>query len=887
MVDNMRWIRYVMLLLSVFNVTAIVWEEYGADGELFIAYKPDINITHNHPTDAPTAHPTHKPTVYITKPPTLKPTHHPTNIPTKYPTTKPTHHPTDFPTNHSSIKPTHYATTSPTNNPTDAPTIAWANIPQSNAKSTTKKKKTITDLDDSLLDHLNRDTIEFYAVNLPNTKSHCQFEQYLTKQPYDLIIIYIRDAVEILPEHVDKVMPMFNDKDSNFNYFQSVLGEVKDPSIMDRDWCTQFLSTSLHYLSALDHTIFDQIMSNLLPYHNITLHRVSTLHFYSVKYNTESQAIDLPDIGPMTDHTAHYVFDFLMHSIYATFWHKFKDLMKTIFSTEYGKSDKFPSDLQLRDEEKWKQFKHIAQYKTAVLLRDYMNHVRKRYWAPLSVDLDDMKWIDSMHGELASFMNAFNYIKCRIDMGRIIYDWRYKERNHGSIAIAALALNNKGLSEDRVFNALGYNRTSIRKWSVEGKSTTKGIKSQSTWAINAVADKIEFVFAPNMKNVSAQPPKPKPSAKKGKKKASKVSRLVSLDPFKSKDIIKFHFVDPKYLAFYEMKLVTESTQSSDLLLLRAFRLKPSTWKTKDGQYLKIKPLYETHDVLFDAVCAFVNTISTPILPYGYYSAWIADVVGILSQYFAPSSFLKIYATLNATYPNKTTSQQTFMQYMHNCYVASEYQLENKQGMEALLTSKKSVNERVFANPSVVSMILDFFELTMRMSFELKVNAVHKVLEESDYIQNSKIKDVKSAWNMPRDKTHMVYERIGAIVQSAREWLVLNQSDYRRTNVNAGVLEAVLYDFTLWKTFLDIASAVYEWKYVDKLTDRDVIIVLMDDHTRALDEALVQMGYQNNARIKRFHVICTGMRKEDKYKEVNDACALGFKVIPIRDSVFHL
>eukprot|EP01083_Nonionella_stella_P019035 52928_1 len=491
MVDNMRWIRYVMLLLSVFNVTAIVWEEYGADGELFIAYKPDINITHNHPTDAPTTHPT----VYITKPPTLKPTHHPTNVPTKHPTTKPTHHPTDFPTNRPSMKPTHYPTKRPTNTPTDAPTIAWANIPQSNAKSTTKKKKTITDLDDSLLDHLNRDTIEFYAVNLPNTKSHCQFEQYLTKQPYDLIIIYIRDAVEILPEHVDKVMPMFNDKDSNFNYFQSVLGEVKDPSIMDRDWCTQFLSTSLHYLSALDHTIFDQIMSNLLPYHNITLHRVSTLHFYSVKYNTESQAIDLPDIGPMTDHTAHYVFDFLMHSIYATFWHKFKDLMKTIFSTEYGKSD--------------------------------------------------------------------------------------------------------------------------------------------------------------------------------------------------------------------------------------------------------------------------------------------------------------------------------------------------------------------------------------------------------YIQKSKIKDVKSAWNMPRDKTHMVYERIGAIVQSAREWLVLNQSDYRRTNVNAGVLEAVLYDFTLWKTFLDIASAVYEWKYVDKLTDRDVIIVLMDDHTRALDEALVQMGYQNNARIKRFHVICTGMRKEDKYKEVNDACALGFKVIPIRDSVFHL
>ena len=295
-------------------------------------------------------------------------------------------------------------------------------------------------------------------------------------------------------------------------------------------------------------------------------------------------------------------------------------------------------------------------------------------------------------------------------------------------------------------------------------------------------------------------------------------------------------------------------ESDDLIIARVFGVNPRYAKTKDG-HTKVKSVYNAPDLLFDSVGDFLQSIITPTWIHGLYSNWIKEIGSILSQFFEENVFKDIYEMLDKQYPNKTVEQVKFMQYLENCYSYSRYNTFKRDGVDQLLIHRIHVHDDLFVNRDVASMVFEFFRLAMKAAFNLKLKAALWTLTESKYIQSEYAKgidwiDLHFAQNM----SVQVHERIESVVKYAKEFLVEQNKNIDHVIVNhqSGLLEDILYHFTMWKLHLDAVNYIYEWKFLEN-TPGDISIVLFEQNTQSIDKAVNKMGYTMSGRIKRYLV----------------------------------
>eukprot|EP01083_Nonionella_stella_P253586 872437_1 len=840
-------ISFITTCFHIWLVSTKVFEIDGPDGPIFHWYPEPSNTSllttlhpTTHPSNRPTLLPTLLPTNKPTLPPTLHPTTHPTNRPTLPPTSKPTLLRTRKPT---TFKPTRTPTNTPT---TTAPTIAW------DKKAKKQKKKKLKSADDSYLLNDKTDTIDLYQVHISDSGVDVlsKFDQYLVNtNKYKLLIVQSEHLLQIPSTYHHNIMSLNSASDFVFDHLTNYLYRIKDDQHkIDREWCFHFLLSSMRHLALLNSTVFDSIFDHLHSHQNNTAYLSSTQYYHMMRAQPMSKSIPvMHDIGQLHYSTVLYVLELFMHSFRVLFWHKFNDLKHTIYQTEYGKSNRFP--VALRDADEWDLLEQTALAYMNDSLLTFIAYVRVTQCMHHHVSKHDRNYMNDIWNSLARFVDKFNYFKNRIDMGRVIYNWRYRHKtvnNHGVIGSSLWPVRGDTL-EENILSALGYvNKT--HKWNVNVKASSNK-REPLKWIINGITNTVNTPWADHV------------TPKKGKKKKSN-----KLSKVQTNDKIKYLFIDPRYTVEYENKLVQES---NDLLLVRAMEVNPSYLWTTDKRHFKVKSFYDHNDLLFDTVADALRMISGPSFECDY-GDWLQEILGILSQYFSPSTFMNIFIRLDDMYVNKTTPQSTFMKYTLNRYQMSDYHLDQTHGIQKLTANKIHVHGTLFCDADVISMFLDLFELTFTSVFDIKMNAAQIVLKDSAYSQSDQF-----GFKMNRAQTmrSTFDKQLQLTVCSAKQWLVENVTDCISTNSNAKKMEQMIYEFNIWKNYLDIARSIYDWKYLDKLIDRDVALVMVEEDTRALDGALMAMGYRNETRIKRFRVAV-------KEYETNGASQMEFKIIPM-------
>ena len=742
------------------------------------------------------------------------PTRNPTNIPSKTPTFTPTKSPT-------------------TTFPTNSPIMAWDKIKQNDGKNKQKPKKSSFS-DTSSLENIDSDVIDVYDVNIraPHLMHAAvtEFEQYIAhSQKYNLLIVHHKHTLKISEQYTHNVAQLHSPWDIVHDHFAFYLNEIKEANVITRDWCSSFLSSSILHLAYLNHTVFESIFNKLSHHKENKAYIASKIYYQSkrsTKYMTQNTIISNKAIGPMTNSTVLFIFDFFMHSFTVSYWEKFNDLMHTIYHSEYGKSKYIPNDLKNRD--RWILFTQIAKRKLYHILSKYMSFLKNRYFkrSDIMITKSDLKLFENLSNELLIFCNSFHLIKSRIDIGRIIFNWRYIQQNHGSVAIISAVVC--GPFEFKIFNALNYKNENIHQLLVNVKSTSK-LKSATNWIINQIK---------NETNLSS-----KNNVKKSKKRTSNSA---------SDGIIKYHFIHEQYMMTYDNKLVSNS---NDLLLIRALmldRLPTQYSKTKDGRYWKVKSLYDRNDLLYDQVAMLLDLMISDEWNnvIERFDGWIADTTGIFSEYFDADLFEGVYAKLDDMYPNKTEPMRTLMKFINNRYEASDYNLDNQHGFDILIKGKMYIHDYLFKDKNVISLLLDWFYMLLSIAFDMKLRSAMNIRE----IQRHNL-------------TSEIQRLIPLTIDSFNEWLVFEQANNRFAYENARSLLKALNEFANWKTNLYITKHIYDWKFVDKLGHKDITVTLFDNDTRLLDETLNEMGYHKR-KIKKFNVKCiqtAGENEEIKFK----------------------
>ena len=357
-------------------------------------------------------------------------------------------------------------------------------------------------------------------------------------------------------------------------------------------------------------------------------------------------------------------------------------------------------------------------------------------------------------------------------------------------------------------------------------------------------------------------PKPNPNPNPNLSQ-SKIENVTSEIIKNGKDEIHFYEISTKYAVEYDRKLMKDNP--NDLLIVQAA---DTTYYQNIDVAMdrkKIKPIYSVVDHLFRTALEMIEMLIELNVKFDFdrVTTWIIkviDIIGLLRihiTHHAAPVFDRIYDNLDLLYPNKTVHQAFFFRFLQNRYKTSESVLERHRSIDTLIVQRLMVKSTIFESKQVVDVLCLFFQLVFAVAFDMKMNAVFVTLTDSEWALSGKISNA-TAYLAKAEEFHLeIDQKLQSLMAISGEILSKhdrNTSELKLATIYAKELEQAAISVIRWKKILDITNAVYEFRFVDKILDKDIHIQLFDiKQSIPIFAELYYLGYPNFDRFKCYKI----------------------------------
>ena len=332
---------------------------------------------------------------------------------------------------------------------------------------------------------------------------------------------------------------------------------------------------------------------------------------------------------------------------------------------------------------------------------------------------------------------------------------------------------------------------------------------------------------------------------------------------KNNDKIHIYIISPKHAFHFEQKLLKD--YPNDFLITHFKKLHQEKQPFDES---RIKHVTNEADFLFQAVLALLDALKDENIDSQLIDDWITGLIGAITEFELAmnntvSLFEEMYDELMDRYQNDGNAedinvvQDTFCEHLHNRYETSDIVAAKKNSIASLVIRKLSAPPKMYQSIDVLDVVLTFFEIAFQNAFDLVVHSTMDSLKRSQATNTGFVFNFTVLIQAGKIMQKMANEKLSYTLDIARGYLFKKTVSPTTFKLKMEQFRERCCSALAWTSLINTLRVVYEIRYLDKILDNDIHLVLMDVNlAEVLIHELVCLGYQNDSRLIKYNVQVT-------------------------------